>query len=74
MLRPTLCDNLKIECACGGGAHTRADAGEDDLMNVRELDEARLLGDKEDVLFKQEEVALDGLEVSFDTGVAIPTR
>jgi hypothetical protein len=43
-------------------------------MDVGELDERRLLGDKKDVLFEQEEVALDGFEVSFDTRVAIPTR
>ena len=42
-------------------------------MDVGELDERRLLRDKEDVLFEQEEVALNGFEVSLDTRVAIPT-
>jgi hypothetical protein len=42
-------------------------------MDVGELDEGWLLGDKEDVLFEQEQVALDGFEISFDTRVAIPT-
>ena len=74
MLRPALCDDLEIECACGGSAHACADTGENDLMDVGELDERRLLGDKEDVFFEQEEVALNGFEVSLDTWVAIPTR
>jgi len=72
VLGSALRDNLKIECAGGGGAHAGAHAGEDDLMNVRKLNKAGLLGDKENVFFEQKEVALDGFQVSFDARMAIP--
>jgi hypothetical protein len=39
-------------------------------MNIGDFDESRGFGDKEDVFFEEEEVALDGFEVGFETWIA----
>jgi hypothetical protein len=68
ILRAALRDNLHIKRARGSGD---AEAGENALVDVGEFNERGLLGDEEDVFFEHEEVALDRLEVGFDTRVAV---
>lgn len=73
VLRSCLGDDLEIERTSGGSTHARANAREDTLVDIRELDERRLFGDEEDVFFEDEEIALYSLEVRFDPRVAITT-
>ena len=70
-LRSTLCDDLDIEGSRSRSAHAGTNTGEDDLVDVLDLDEGGLFADEEDVFFKQEEVALNSFEIGFDAGVAI---
>jgi hypothetical protein len=54
VLWSALRDDLEIECACGGSAHACTNTGEDNLMDVGELDKGWLLGNKKDIFFEQE--------------------
>jgi len=49
----------------------RPNAGKDDLMDVRDFDEHRLLGDEKDEFFEHEEIALDSFQVGLETGMPI---
>jgi hypothetical protein len=43
-------------------------------MDVANLDQSRLFGDEEDITFKEEEIALNGFEISFETWVSVSAR
>jgi hypothetical protein len=42
-------------------------------MDIGQLDEGRLLGDKEDVFFEHKKIPLDSFEVGFDSGMPVAT-
>ena len=69
VLGAVLRDDLHVERARGGNA--RPNAGKDDLMDVGDFDEHRLLGNEEDEFFEHEEIALDGFQVGLETGMPI---
>ena len=43
-------------------------------MNVADFDQSGLFGDKEDVTFEEEEIALNRLEVGLETRVSVSAR
>lgn len=43
-------------------------------MNVTDLDQRRLFGDEEDVTFEEEEVTLNGFEVSLETWMSVSAK
>ena len=65
VLWAVLRDDLHVERPCGGDA--RSKAGEDDLVDIGDFDEHRLLGDEEDVFLEHEEVALYGFQICFES-------
>lgn len=58
VLRAALCRDLHIKCS---RARTRTNAGEGELVDVAEFHEGGLFGNEEDILFENEEIALNGL-------------
>ena len=40
-------------------------------MDVANLDQSRLFGDEEDITFKEEEIALNGFEIGFETWMSV---
>jgi len=44
------------------------------LVDVADLDQSGLFGDEEDITFEEEEIALDGFEVGFETRVSVSAR
>ena len=43
-------------------------------MDVANFDQSRLFGDEEDITFKEEEIALNGFEMGFETRVSVSAR
>jgi hypothetical protein len=41
-------------------------------VDIANIDQSRLFGDEEDIMFKEEETALSGFEIGFETWV--PSR
>jgi hypothetical protein len=46
--------------------------GRRSLVDIANIDQSRLFGDEEDIMFKEEETALSGFEIGFETWV--PSR
>jgi hypothetical protein len=43
-------------------------------VDVANFDQGRYFGDEEDVTFKEEEIALNGFEIGFETWMAVSAR
>ena len=43
-------------------------------MDVADLDQSGLFGDKEDITFEKEEIALNGFEVGFESWASVSVR
>lgn len=56
---------------CPGRGDAAADAREGDGLGFGEIDEDGLLGDEDETLFEEIELALDGFDVGFDAGEAL---
>jgi hypothetical protein len=48
--------------------------GEDHLVDVANFDQSREFRDEEDITFKEEEITLNGFEISFVTWVSVSAR
>jgi hypothetical protein len=73
VLRSALCNDFQVKRAGRCCAHADANAREDALMNIGNLDKGRLLGYKEDVFLKHEQVALNGFQIGLDARMSFAT-
>jgi hypothetical protein len=69
---PMFRDDLHIKRAGSGNASPNA--RKDDLMDVGDFYEHRLLRDEKNEFFEHEEIALNSFQVGFETGVPIPAK
>ena len=69
-----LSHDFKVESSSRRSSCTGTYTGKDYLVDVANLDQSRLFGDEEDITFKEEEIALNGFEIGFETWVAVSAR
>ena len=70
----TFGDYFEVKGSPGRSSCTGTHTGENHLVDVANLDQSGLFGDKEDVTLKKEEIALNGFEVGFETWVSVSAR